>query len=230
MGESRTRSVAVFAILGAALIAAFILAGCSGESHSLTKDAALVSGWGDTVQYKVDEGWTSDDDANSGTYCSEYWHSKDSQRSSGESVSVTLSNTGSDLYKYADDSTYSGWQEEMEDRYSKSAEDQAKEYNSHSTSTTIDADELLSYSNCDIEDTGSVTVDGQEVRTFSVSYHYKYSDSMYQKAKENQPDFKQEGDKTDYYGLVKDGSHDLEASASDGQLLKDLLSTMEFDW
>lgn len=43
-------------------------------------------------------------------------------------------------------------------------------------------------------------------------------------------DTKQEGDATEYYGLIKDGKHDPEVSTRDSQLLKDVLSTMSFSW
>lgn len=231
MGKSKTRIFAAVAVSTVIMLAAAMLGGCSGKSYSLTKDAALVSKWGDTVQFKVDKSWDDSDTSYSDDgYCAEYWGSKDSKSASANGVTLMLWNTDERAYKYHESGTYAGWQKSMEERYSKSAEDKAKELNSYPTSSTVDADEVSSYSNCSIQDMGAVTVDGQEVRTFSVSYHYKYSDSKYQKLKEHSSGAKQEGDATEYYGLIKDGKHDLEVSTKDSQLLKDVLSTMSFSW
>lgn len=231
MRKPKTRILAVIAVGTVIMLAAAILGGCSGKSYSLTKDAALVSKWGDTVQFKVDKSWDDSNTSYSDSgYCAECWSSQNSKRDSANSVTLMLWNTGESAYKYHESGTYAGWQKSMEERYSKSAEDKAKELNSYPASTTADADELSSYSNCSIQDTGTVTVDGQEIRTFSVSYHYKYSDSKYQQLKERSSDAKQEGDTTEYYGLIKDDKHDLEVSTRDSQLLEDVLSTMSFSW
>lgn len=227
MGKSTVWPFTVGAVIVAILLAAAMMAGCSGKSYSLTKDAALVSQWGDTVQYKVDKSWDDSNDATSNdSYCSDTWNTQDWKTS----VRVVLSNTDDTTYGYSKDSTYAGWQKQMENEYSKSAEEQAKEINSLSTSATVDADNLTSFSNCQIEDTGTVSVDGQEIRTFSVSYHYKNSDSGDRNSNGSSANNQPEGDITDYYGLIKDGDHDLEVSASDSQLLKDVLSTMTFSW
>ncbi len=155
MGKSKTRIFVVVVVGTVIMLAAAMLGGCSGKSYSLTKDAALVSEWGDTVQFKVDKSWDDSDTSYSDDgYCAEYWGSQNSKSASANSVTLMLWNTDDSAYKYHKSGTYAEWRKSMEERYSKSAEDKAKGLNSYSTSTTADADDVTSYSNCSIQDTG----------------------------------------------------------------------------
>lgn len=233
MRESKACPIFIVAVISAMLVAS-VLTSCSAKSYSLTKDASLVSGWGDMIQFKVDENWGDGQDSNSSlgtTYCSGSWTSFDSENLRSEGIRITMWNTNDISYKYYDENTYAGWQESMAKRYSEPAEAQADEQTSNSASISTDGDTSdTAYSNCSIKDTGTVKVDGKTFRTFSVTYHYKLSDSEYKVAKALSQDAKQEGDCTDCYGIIKDGNHDIEVYASEPQLLKDVLSTMEFSW
>lgn len=233
MDKTKGRNLALFASLAVALLLAVAITGRSSKSYSLTKDAALTSEWGDTVQFKVDENWTNrvqdDNSSLADNLCRGLWCA-DGDNEGNDAIYAALTNTQSSSYDYNNSATYAGWQEFMTNTYSKSAEEQADELNSYSSSEKMDSDSLISYSNCEVKDTGTVAVGNENVRTYSVSYHYQMSDSMYSKWKEKNPGLQQEGDRTDYYALIKDGDHDFEMHSRNSQLLKDVLSTMEFDW
>ncbi|MEE8723039.1 MAG: hypothetical protein SOI38_08715 [Eggerthellaceae bacterium] len=226
---------ALFAVVAAMVVLSVMaLLGCS-NSYSLTKDAALTSSWGDTVQFKVDSSWSNpaeDESSSNKTICSGNWYNPDSPKLKNH-VSVSLKNVNSSIYKDDDSRTYAGWRDSQIEQFSRSAEEQASIMNglaSTSKSKSYTADDFPSFSDCKVEDKGSVSVGGNEVRTYAVTYHYKYSDKLYQDIKNQDQSIKQEGEMTKYCGLIKDGKHDLEVETVDSGLLKDVLSTMEFSW
>lgn len=211
------RLVAIVAAVTAIVIFVAIAAGvsCSGPSYKLDKDESIRTEWGTTVQFKIDKNWETNSTSNQNNEWSvheSYFGPADS--SDRAYVFIDLENTGHRIYKYDSTATYSDWLESNKDFFDR-----------HATS-----ENGVTQENYSMDELGTIKVDGNEFRLYKQHYTLSYDDAAYAKAKEKNPDAKQNTDLNTYYALIKDGKHDMEVTANTEKLLKDLLGTMKISW
>lgn len=224
----------IIATIVASVIAIAIasgLCGCSGGVSSLNKDASLETDWGTVLQYKVNSNWEESDSASSDSLASVYYTDKNTK----ESIFISIDDADNLTYKYSSDSTYSDWIKNSEETYTRSAQDQADWYKKNMTGQNYkeeyaDPDMYPSYSNYSLDEVGQKDVSGCTFRIYKRSYTVTFSDSYIERAKEKNPDIQKTTDSTSYCAILKDGSHDMEITASSEALLNSFLSTLSIKW
>ena len=222
--------VAIITLMAIAL--AFSCLGCSASSYSLTRDKSLSTDWGTVFQFKVDPNWT-EADSPKGTESMVFasYFSADHN----EGASITATNTKHSSYKYSTTATYGDWMDSNEHFFSRTAKEQAQEYEKLMGSSSSYKKEYASedhypdYKDCSISELGKESVSGTDFRLYKMKYTSAYSDAAYENIKKDST-IKQVMEHESYYAIVKDGSRDVEITATSEKILRDFLRTLEIKW
>ena len=225
------------ALIGIAIIC---IAGCSSITYRLDRDKSLTTSWGSVFQYKIDSRWSepewSSKVSNDDNFASALYSSDNEDDWLG--VSIHAQNPNGSLTKYSSTSTYGDWIDSQEKNYSQTAEEQAAWHKEHISKYTSsdpaldDPNHYPDYKDFSLNQIGDRTINGAEFRLYKMEYTLSYSEKAYATLKEKNPGTStpQQQRMTEFYAIVKDGSHDVEINTTNSQLLNDFLNTLQIKW
>ncbi|MCH4184486.1 MAG: hypothetical protein LKF61_03275 [Eggerthellaceae bacterium] len=220
-------------VIGAIFSLVAFATACSA-SYNLNKDDSVTTKWGTMLQYKIDKDWEkSSYSINDKSMADEDYHNSDDTIF----VGLSIDNTNDSSYKYSTTSTYADWQDSMERRCTATPTEQAEEYktttpqnSSYYDDELADADCYPTYSDYSLSEKDPITINNNKFRIYKLHYKATSSDTAYTEEKENNPNAEQSTACDVAFALIKDGTHDIEVSASSEALLKSYLNTLEIKW